>query len=650
MDTLVEKTLQTIRMLCAETIQKANSGHPGLPLGAAPIAYALFHDLMRYDPHHPNWPDRDRFVLSAGHGSSLLYVMLYLYGFEVSIEDLKHFRQLGSRTPGHPERGCLPGVETTTGPLGAGFSNAVGMALAERRLRSMIGSEVCDHFIYVLASDGDVMEGIAHEAASIAGHQKLDHLVVFYDSNRISIEGSTDVTFTDHTARRFESLGWSVTEIPGEDPAVIVDATRRLMAAETQKPKLVICHTTIGRGAFEKEGTASCHGSPLGADVIARMRAAWNYGEPFSVSDEVRDHIRNSLQSRSKAYNQWRQRNDSFFAKNPEKAVLWEKLWSAPTENTVEFPVFTPSVSESTRKSSGRILNAIARCVPQLVGGSADLAPSNNTWLDGYAAMSFEHPDGRNFHFGIREHGMGGVVNGMALHGGVLPYGATFLVFSDYMRPAVRLSALMKLPVWWIFTHDSIHVGEDGPTHQPVEHLDALRLIPDLCVIRPADGNECVAAYRFALSHKGPVAILLTRQNVPQLERSSREPADLEGYIIGPACNPHVQLFASGSEVATALQAAQICSQHNISVEVVSVPMFNPVAFGRAAQLAKSSSARVKIALEAATCRLYAGIGVTHRIGLSTFGESAPEDDVVRHFHLDASQVVEQILTIVHQQ
>lgn len=648
MEISVEKTLQTIRMLCAETIEKANSGHPGLPLGAAPIAYTLFHRLMRYEPRHPDWPDRDRFVLSAGHGSSLLYVMLHLYGFHVSIEDLKHFRQLGSRTPGHPERGCLPGVETTTGPLGAGFSNAVGMALAERRLRALFGPEACDHFTYVLASDGDLMEGVAHEAASIAGHQKLDHLVVFYDSNRISIEGSTDVTFTDDTARRFEALGWAVAEIPGEDPDVIEEAARRMIAAGSQKPKLIICHTTIGRGAFEKEGTAGCHGSPLGRDIIERMRAAWNYGEPFCVADDVRAHVRTALDSRARMYEEWCRRRDSLFAQNPEKAALWNALWSRPSEEAVEFPAFKPGTGESTRKSSGRVLNAMARAVPHLAGGSADLAPSNNTWLDGFAAMSAEHPDGRNFHFGIREHGMGGVVNGMALHGGVLPYGATFLVFSDYMRPAVRLSALMKLPVWWIFTHDSIHVGEDGPTHQPVEQADALRLIPGLCVIRPADGNECVAAYRFALAHEGPVAILLTRQNVPQLERSSRNPGDLSGYVIGPAANPQVQLFASGSEVSTALLAAQLCAERGLPVEVVSVPMLDPVSPGRAAELAASSPAPVKIALEAATCRLYAGIGIPHRIGLSTFGESAPEGDVVRHFHLEAAQVADRIFEIVN--
>ncbi len=648
MQPIVEKTLQTIRILCADTIEKAKSGHPGLPLGAAPIAYALFQHLMRFDPRHPDWPDRDRFVLSAGHGSSLLYVMLHLYGFDVSIEDLKNFRQLGSRTPGHPERGCLPGVETTTGPLGAGFSNAVGMALAERRLRALVGPQVCDHFTYVLASDGDLMEGVAHEAASIAGHQKLDRLVVFYDSNRISIEGSTDLTFTDDTLKRFEALGWAVMQIPAEDPQLIVTAARQMLTYGANKPKLIICHTTIGHGAFEKEGTAECHGSPLGRDVIERMRAAWNCGEPFTVPEEVRKHAREVLEVRYQSYQAWCERRDALFAQEPEKAALWNALWSSPAESAVEFPVFKSGIGESTRKSSGRVLNAIARALPHLAGGSADLAPSNNTWLEGFAAMSPEHPEGRNFHFGIREHGMGGIVNGMAVHGGVLPYGATFLVFSDYMRPAVRLSALMKLPVWWIFTHDSIHVGEDGPTHQPVEHIDALRLIPGLKVIRPADGNECVAAYRFALSHAGPVAILLTRQNVPQLERSSRDPRDLSGYVVRPAENPRVQVFTSGSEVSTALEAARLCADRGVEVEVVSVPMLDPVRPERVAEIATARPGAVKIALEAATCRLYAELGIPHRIGLSSFGESAPEAAVVRHFGLEGAQVAERILEIVN--
>jgi transketolase len=639
-----EKTLQTIRMLAAETIEKAKSGHPGLPLGAAPMAYALFHDLMKYDPAHPDWPDRDRFVLSAGHGSSLLYVMLHLYGFGVTTADLQKFRQLGSRTPGHPEVGVLPGVETTTGPLGAGFSNAVGMALAERRVRTLFGPEVCDHRTFVLASDGDLMEGIAQEAASFAGHQKLDRLVVFYDSNRISIEGSTDITFTEDTAGRFTALGWACEEVEAENPAIIKLAYEKLQKNGSGKPKLLICHTKIGRGAGKKEGSHECHGAPLGKEIIDQMRIAWAYGEPFSVAPEVVAHIESARPARAAAFADWTARMTALAAANPEKHRQYDLL-GGKTPLTPEYPTWTAGASESTRKSSGRILQTIAKADLRLFGGSADLAPSNNTWIDVSFATSPERPEGRNIHFGIREHGMGGIVNGMALHGQVLPYGATFLVFSDYMRGAVRLSALMKLPVIWIFTHDSIHVGEDGPTHQPVEHADALRLIPGLSVIRPADGNECVAAYQHARTSQGPTAILLTRQNLPQLEGSIREPGKLTGYVIVPAPDAQVQLFASGSEVHVAIEAAKLCAARGVAVEVVSVPMLSLTDPGTLPGIVKSPPAKRKIALEAGTCRLFAGFGVPERIGLSTFGESAPEGDVVKHFGLNPDQIAERILS-----
>ncbi len=644
MHPITEKTVQTIRMLAAETIQKANSGHPGLPLGAAPMAYALFHDLMKYDPEHPEWPDRDRFVLSAGHGSSLLYVMLHLYGFGVTTEDLKNFRQLGSRTPGHPEVGCLPGVETTTGPLGAGFSNAVGMALAERRVRTLFGPAVCDHRTWVLASDGDLMEGISQEAASFAGNQKLDRLIVLYDSNRISIEGSTDVTFTEDTAGRFTALGWAVAQTEGESPAVIKVAVDELIQAGAGKPKLLICHTKIGRGAGKKEGSHECHGAPLGREIIDQMRVAYAYGEAFSVATEVAEHIQAARPGRTRAYQEWSARLRELGAAEPAKLAQYKLLGERGGPEPA-YPTWTPGASESTRKASGRILQTIAKADLRLVGGSADLAPSNNTWIDVDVAMSDARPEGRNIHFGIREHGMGGIVNGMALHGQVAPYGATFLVFSDYMRGAVRLSALMKIPVIWIFTHDSIHVGEDGPTHQPVEHADALRLIPGLSVIRPADGNECVAAYRHARMNPGPTAILLTRQNVPQLAGSTREPGHLTGYVIAPAPDAQVQLYASGSEVHVALEAAKLCAERGVAVEVVSVPMLSLTEPGALPSLARVSPARRKIALEAGTCRLFAGFGVPERIGLSTFGESAPEGDVVTHFELNPDQVAKRILS-----
>ncbi len=643
MNSIQQKTIDQIGMLAAEAIEKANSGHPGLPLGAAPIAYALFHECMKFDASHPDWVDRDRFVLSAGHGSALLYTMLHLYGYEVGMEDLKNFRQLKSRTPGHPELGCLPGVETTTGPLGAGFSNAVGMALAERRIRALFGPEVCDHRTWVLASDGDLMEGIVQEAASIAGHQKLDRLAVFYDSNRISIEGSTEVTFTEDTVARFRSLGWAVAETPGEDPEVILAAWKELDRTGATQPKLLVCHTVIAKGAGKKEGTAASHGSPLGKEILEQMRQK-NGIQPFVVDSGVIAHMAENRSRQKAAYEAWTQRFDRFSKEKPDLHRLYEQM-SATVSGSHEYPEWKPGTTEATRKSSGRILQVLAAANPALMGGSADLAPSNNSWLDGFEAVSPAHPDGRNIHFGIREHAMGGIVNGLALHGQVLPFGATFLVFSDYMRPAVRLSAIMKLPVIWIFTHDSIHVGEDGPTHQPVEHADALRLIPDLRVIRPADGNECVAAYRFARSRPGPTALLLSRQNLPQLEKSTRIPEDLTGYVLEPKTDADIQLFASGSEVSVALEASALCAQKGKSVEVISVPMLGLQDPGNLPLLVQRHPGARHIALEAGTCRLFAGFGISERIGISTFGECGPGPEVAAHFQLTAQQVADRILS-----
>ncbi len=644
------KTIRQIRMLSAETVENAKSGHPGMPMGAAAIAYALYHHIMKYDPEHPDWVDRDRFILSAGHASALLYTMLYLYGYEVSLEDLKNFRRLGSRTPGHPEFWCLPGVETTTGPLGAGFSNGVGMALGERRLRSILGENVINHYTYVLSSDGDMMEGIVYEAASFAGTQKLDRLVVFYDSNRISIEGNTDLALTENVAERFRAMNWYVTEVDGTDPDEVVEGWRRSMKEGQGMPKLIICHTTIAMDGGPKEGSEKSHGSPLGEDVLKEMRRKYGYPEDewFHLDPDVRTHIEKRLVELKRQYQEWDAAFHEWRRSDHDRWTLYRRL-VGKISGEIDYPTWEPGSMEATRKSSGKILNAVAKAMPALVGGSGDLAPSNVTWLHDEEAMDDSHPDGRNIHFGIREHAMGGIVNGLALHGGHLPYGATFLVFSDYMRAPIRLSALMKAHVIWILTHDSFMVGEDGPTHQPIEHVDSLRLIPKLKVIRPADGNETVAAYRFALTYNGPTVLALTRQSLPQLAESSRVPENLTGYVLKQAgSDPDIQLFASGSEVHMALEAAQILEkEEGYSVEVISVPLLDLSDPGNLPALISRREKAIRIAVEAGTTRLFASFGIPHRIGLSRFGESGPGKDVAAHLGFTPRGIAERCKDIV---
>jgi transketolase len=585
--------VNTIRALAIDTVLAANSGHPGLPLGAAPMAYALFTRALRYNPANPQWPDRDRFVLSAGHGSALLYSLLHLTGYDLPLSELKQFRQWGSRTPGHPERGETPGVETTTGPLGQGFAVAAGLAMAERQLAARFnrpGHTIVDHCTYTLAGDGDMMEGITHEAASLAGHLELGKLVCLYDSNRICLAGSTNLSFTDDVATVFDGYGWHVqTVADGNDVEAVARAIEAAKAV-VDKPSLVIVRTQIGYGS-PKQGTFGVHGSPLDAAQVVETKRKLGYPseEPFFIPEQALAHMRSALARGAAAEGEWSARLAAYRQEHPELARELDRVLKAelPAGWDAEIPRFSPQDKPiATRSAGGKVLNAIAGRVPELVGGSADLNPSTDTALKG--AGDFESPAtaggahqgavggdwsyaGRNIHFGVREHAMTAITSGLALHGGLVPFASTFFTFSDYMRPAIRLAALMQLHAIYVFTHDSIGVGEDGPTHQPIEHAAALRAIPKLVVIRPADANETAAAWRVALTRRGPVALLLTRQALPVLAGSG----DLArgGYVLADADGrPDVILIATGSEVSLALAARDELAARGKRARVVSLP------------------------------------------------------------------------------
>jgi len=578
--------INTIRMLSADAVQQANSGHPGMPMGAAAMAYILWTRFLRHNPKNPRWSNRDRFVLSAGHGSMLLYSLLHLTGYDLPMEELKNFRQWGSRTPGHPEYGQTPGVETTTGPLGQGFANGVGMAIAERFLAARFnkpGYQIVDHYTYGIVSDGDLMEGISHEAASLAGHLGLGKLIYLYDDNRISIEGSTDIAFSENRMERFEAYGWHVQEVEdGNDLNSIANAIQEAQE-ETAKPSIIAVHTHIGYGSPNKQDTPNAHGEPLGRDelILTKKNLGWPIDASFFVPDEAALHFLKARERGKVMEDEWKDTFDSYAQVFPDLAETWRKWMNNELPDGWEkhLPAFSPDPKgPATRAASGKVLNAIASYIKNLVGGSADLAPSNKTIISGEKDFLAGQYDGRNIRFGVREHGMGSIMNGMALHGGLIPYGGTFLIFSDYMRPAIRLAAMMGLQVIYIFTHDSIGLGEDGPTHQPIEQLACLRAIPNLTVIRPADANEVVEAWRVALERKdGPVALALTRQGLPILDRSSLGPAKSlakGAYILKDAAdgNPDVILIASGSEVPIALKAGQTLEKQDIKARVVSMP------------------------------------------------------------------------------
>jgi transketolase len=643
--------VNTIRTLAMDGVQNANSGHPGMPMGMADVAYVLWTRFLKHNPANPTWADRDRFVLSAGHGSMLLYSLLHLTGYDLPLEQLKQFRQWGSHTPGHPEYGDTPGVESTTGPLGQGFAMGVGMALAERMLAAEFnrpGFTVVDHYTYAIVSDGDLMEGISHEAASLAGHLGLGKLVYLYDDNRITIEGKTDLAFSEDVSRRFESYGWHVLAVDGHDRSAVAEAIRQARA-ETERPSLVICRTHIGYGSPNKQDTAGVHGSPLGLDELRLTKESlgWPPSAQFLIPEDALAHFRAALERGADSQGAWEVTFDGYEKSYPELAAEWTRRIAGELPQGWEesLPQFGPEDGPvATRVAGGKVLAALAPVLAELAGGSADLHPSTKTYLGDYAAVSKGEYGGRNLHFGIREHAMGGIMNGMALHGGLRPYGSTFLVFSDYVRPSIRLAALMRLPVIYVFTHDSVFVGEDGPTHQPVEHTASLRAIPGLTVIRPADANETSAAWRAVVAHRGgPVALLLSRQKLPILEETDADGVARGAYAMLDTENPQVILMASGSEVELAVGAHEILAEEGIAARVVSMPSWELFE-------AQSRAYRDSVLPPEVTARLAVEAGVTmgwdryvgpqgEVIGLDRFGASAPYTVLAEEFGFTAETI-----------
>ena len=669
--------INTIRFLSVDTVQKARSGHPGAPMGAAPMAYVLWDRFLKHNPADPHWPDRDRFVLSAGHASALLYSMLHLTGYDLPLEELQQFRQWGSRTPGHPEYGVTPGVEVTTGPLGQGLANAVGMALAERWLAARFnrpGHEIIDHYTYALASDGDLQEGVASEAASLAGTLGLGKLIVIYDDNQISIEGDTDIAFLEDVPRRFESYGWQVLgAMDGRDLDAVAAAISQAKA-ETGKPSLIVCHTIIGYGSPNKSGTGGVHGAPLGDDEIelTRQQLEWPHSDSFTIPVEVGERLGWAKERGRQQQQEWREALAKYRESYSDEAGQLDAALSgelAPGWSGGISGLFDGIRAVSTREASGKVLNAVAGAVPNLMGGSADLAPSTLTILDGEGHIGPGNFDGRNLHFGVREHAMGAICNGIAVHGGAIPYASTFLIFSDYLRPALRLSALMEQQVIYVFTHDSVGLGEDGPTHQPIEHLMSLRAMPNLTVIRPADATETAAAWQAALERRdGPTALALSRQNLPVFDPSlpSESPSCLSpsegaakgGYVLwesAPASGnggPQIIIIATGSEVHIALEAARTLKEEGINARLVSMPSWElfeqqPKEY-REAVLPPGQRARLSVEAGATGgWARYVGLDGAS-IGMSTFGASAPGGVALERFGFTASRVVEEARKLVN--
>ncbi|MBW8010527.1 MAG: transketolase [Chloroflexi bacterium] len=580
-----DKSINTIRFLAVDAIQRANSGHPGLPMGTAAIAYTIWTQHLRHNPNNPQWFNRDRFILSGGHGSMLLYALLHLTGYDLSLDELKNFRQWESRTPGHPEYGLTPGVETTTGPLGQGFSNGVGMAIAEAHLAARFNRpkhNLVDHYIYAIVTDGDLMEGITAEAASLAGHLKLGKLVYVYDDNRISIDGSTEITFTEDRAARFKAYGWHVQYVAdGNDVAAIDKAINQ--AKEDARPSIIVARTHIGFGLPTRQDTPKAHGEPPGDEELngAKEKLGWPVEPRFFIPDEVGEFFREAVEKGAQAEADWQDELKTYRSDFPKLGSEMDRILEnkLPDGWDDDLPIFPPDGKGlATRVANSQVLNAIAAKLPDLVGGSADLNPSTKTWINDSPAFQADSPEGRNIHFGVREHAMGALVNGMSLYPGIIPYGATFLVFSDYMRPALRLSALSHFQSIWVYTHDSIGVGEDGPTHQPVEHFAALRSIPGLTVIRPGDANEVTEAWKVAVSNlEGPTTLLFTRQALPTLDREKFAPASglqRGAYVLADLgeADPQIILMASGSEVSLIVEAGEKLNEQGINVRIVSFP------------------------------------------------------------------------------
>jgi transketolase len=679
---LDELCINTIRVLSMDAVQKANSGHPGLPMGAAAMAYVLWTRFLKHNPRDPLWPDRDRFVLSAGHGSMLLYSLLHLTGYDLPLEEIKRFRQWGSRTPGHPERGHTPGVEVTTGPLGQGFGNGVGMAIAEAWLAARYnrpGHELVSHYTYALVSDGDLMEGVASEAASLAGHLRLGKLIYLYDQNHISLAGATALTFTENVGQRFEAYGWHVRRVANGNDTEDVAAALREAQAETRRPSLLLVRTHIGYGSPHKQDTFQAHGSPLGVDEVAATKKAlgWPTTDSFFLPPEAVDHFRQAVERGANAQQEWQRRLEAYRTAFPEEAAEWDQIMAGrfPPGFASELPRWKPGDKPvSTRVAAGQALNALAQRIPNIIGGSADLNPSTNTVLkdqgDFQAAEEKEAKNiagavggtwsyaGRNIAFGVREHAMGAAVNGMAAHGGIVPFSATFLVFSDYMKPSIRLGSIMRLRVIYVFTHDSIAVGEDGPTHEPIGQLAGLRAIPGLTVIRPADANEAAEAWSVAVQRNSPTLLALTRQNLSILDRSRASEGGVArgGYILSEAegGKPEVLLIGTGSEVELCIKAQGRLKELGVQARVVSLPSWELFAEQERAyrEQVLPGSVRKRVTVEAGATlgwERFAGDEGT-AIGIDRFGASAPAEETMKRFGFTAERITAAALRLLGRQ
>ncbi len=651
-----EVVINTIRFLSLDQIERAKSGHPGMPLGASHIAYLIFDRFLKFNPKNPRWIDRDRFVLSAGHASAMLYATLFVNGYDITIEDLKRFRQLDSITPGHPESQLTPGVETTTGPLGQGFGNSVGMAIAEKYLSSYFnreGFKIIDHYTYVLASDGDLMEGVSSEAGALAGHLRLHKLIVIWDNNRVSIDGPTSLAWSENVLERFEALGWHVQEVEdGYDLDALEKAIRRARE-ETDRPSFIAARTHLGYGS-PLQNNCKAHGAPLGKEAVieTKKRFGWPL-EEFYVPEEVWEYRRRRIEEGRRREEEWRKLFEKYRERYPDLAELLIKAFNRDwgEEYRRHLPRFEEPIA--TRKASGKVLNAIAGYLPLMIGGSADLTESTNTYLKGFGDFQADNPLGRNIHYGVREHAMGAIMNGMAYHGGILPYGGTFLVFSDYMRPTIRMAAMAGLQVIYVFTHDSLWIGQDGPTHQPVEQLSSLRLIPNLWVIRPCDANEVSVAWEMAIERKeGPTAIILTRQSLPVLDRSIYPPADSikrGAYVLADSDGePDVLIIASGSEVHVALEAKKILEERGIKVRIVNMACFKlfeqqDEEYKRRV-IPKSIKRRVAIEAGVGLC-WYKYVGDDGLVvSIERFGKSAPYKDLMKDYGFTGEAVAEKII------